>query len=84
MSFILSFDIISVVLCEAEDEGRPDPKIFLCILASAADAAVVNPRGIKKLLAKGLITYFISGNPVFSNGPRSLPRNLPYCIILDI
>ena len=85
MSSIPSFDIISVVVCEAEDEGRlyPDPKIFLCIPASAVDVAAVNPRGIKMLLAKGLITLFISGNPVFSNGPRSLPRNPPDCIILD-
>ena len=35
------------------------------------------------LLANGLITFFINGNPVFSNGPRSLPRN-PDCTILDI
>ena len=76
MSFISSFDIISVVV--------PDPKIFLCIPASAADAAAVNPKGIKTLLANGLITFFINGNPVFSNGPRSLPRNPPDCIILDI
>ena len=52
MYFISSFDIINIVLlCEAEDEGRPDPKIFLCIPASAADATVVNPNGIKTLLA---------------------------------
>ena len=39
-------------LREAEDEGRcPNPKIFLCIPASAADAAAVNPKGIKTLLA---------------------------------
>ena len=56
---------------------RPDCKIFLCIPASAADAATVNPKRIKSLLANGLITFFISGNPVFSNGPRSLPRNPP-------
>ena len=59
----------------------PDPKIFVCILASAADAAAVNPKGIKMLLASGLITFFINGNPVFSNGPRSLPKNPPDCII---
>ena len=62
MSFISSFDIISVVvvlfgkakskgrlLCEAEDEEwrRPGPKMFLCIPASAAGAAAVNPKGIK-------------------------------------
>ena len=57
--------------------------IFLCILASAADAAAVNPKGIKTLLAYGLITFDIKGNPVFSNGPNSLPRNPPDCIILD-
>ena len=79
MSSISSFDIISVV-----DEGRcPDTKIFLCIPASAAVAAAVNLKGIKTLLANGLITFFINGNPVFSNGPRSLPRNPPDYMILD-
>ena len=48
---------------------------FFCIPASAADAAAVNPNGIKTLLANGLITFFINGKPVFNNGPRSLPRN---------
>ena len=38
--------------------------IFFCIPASAADAVAVNPKGIKALLANGLITFFISGNPV--------------------
>ena len=59
-------------------------RFFFCIPASAADATAVNPKGIKTLLANGLITFFISGNPVFSNEPRSLPRNPPDCIILDI
>ena len=72
MSSISSFDIISVVVLLL----WPDPNIFLCIPASAADAAAVNPKGIKTLLANGLITFFISGNPVFSNGPRSLPKIL--------
>ena len=71
MSSISLFDIISVVF--------PDPNIFLCIPASAADAAAVNPKGIKTLLANGLITFFINGNRVFSNGPSNLPRN-PDCI----
>ena len=75
MSSISLFDIINVVVHE--------PKIFLCIPASAPDAAAVNPYGIKTLLADGLITYFTNGNPVFNNGPRSLPRNPPDCIILD-
>ena len=69
---------------EEEEEQWLDPNNFLCTSASAADAAAVNPKGIKTLLANGLITFFISGNPVFSNGPRSLPRNPPDCIILDI
>ena len=46
-------------------------------------AAAVNPNGIKTLLTNGLITFFIKGNPVFSNGPGSLRRNPPECIILD-
>ena len=75
MSSISSLNIISVVV--------PEPKIFLCIPAFAADAAAVYPNGIKTLLANGLITFFIKGNPVFSHGARSLPRNPPDCIILD-
>ena len=56
---------------------------FLCIPESAADAAAVNPKGIKTLLVNGLITFFIEGNPVFSNRPSNLPKNPPDCIILD-
>ena len=67
-----------------QSKGRlPHPKIFLCISASAADPAAVNPNGIKTLLANSLIKLFTSGNPGFSNGPRSLPRNLPDCMTLD-
>ena len=75
MSSISSFDIISVAV--------PEPKIFLCILASEADAVAVNPNGIKILLANSLITFYTNGNPVFNNGPISPPRNLSGCIILD-
>ena len=83
ISSISSVDIINVVSCEAEDEGRlwPDPNIFFCIPASAADAAAVIPKGIKTLLANGLITFSINGNPVFSNGSNNLPRNPPDCIL---
>ena len=63
------FDTTSVVF--------PDPNIFLCIPGSAADAAAVNPKGINTLLANGLITFFINGIPVFSNGPSNLPKNPP-------
>ena len=50
---------------------------------SATDAAAVNPKGIKILLANGLITFFIKGHSVFNKGPRSIPRDPPDCIILD-
>ena len=59
------------------------PNILLCIPASAANAPAVNRKGIKSLLANGLITFFTNGNPVFSNGPSNLLRNPPDCIILD-
>ena len=51
------FDIISVVVF-------PDPNIFLCIPASAADNAAVNPEGINTLLVNGVITFFVNGNQV--------------------
>ena len=70
------FDIINVV-------WPPDPNIFLCIPASAADTAAVNPKGINTLLANGVITFFIKGNPVFNKGPSNLPKNPPHCIIFD-
>ena len=54
-----------------------------CIPASDADAALVNPNWIKTTLANGLITFFINGNPVFSNGARILSRNLPNYTILN-
>ena len=56
------FDIISVVLCEAEEEWRTDPNIFLRMPASAADAVAVSPKGINTLFTNGVITFFISGN----------------------
>ena len=70
ISCISLFDIISVVLLL-----WPDPNTFLCIPASAADSAAVNPKEIKTLFVYGLITFFINGNPVFSNRPSNLPRN---------
>ena len=55
----------------------------MCIPASAADTAAVNPKGIKTLLANGLIAFDIKGNPAFSNGPSNLPKNPPDWIIFD-
>ena len=59
MSFISSFEITKVVV--------PEPSIFFGIPASAAHAAAVNPNRIKTLLANGLVTFSISGNPFFNN-----------------
>ena len=75
MHSISSFNIISVVV--------PESKVFLCILASAAEAAAVNLNGIKALLTDGLITFFVNGNSFFNNEPKSLQRNPPGCTILD-
>ena len=45
------------------------------------DDVAVNPNGIKQLLANGLSTFPIKGKPVFSNGPKILPKNVPDCPI---
>ena len=60
----------------------PDRNIFLWIAMSAVDAATVSSKGIKTLLADDLSTLFIKSKPVFSNGPKILPRNPPDCPIL--
>ena len=72
--FISSLETIDVV--------NPDPNIFLWVAASVADAAVINPNGIKILLPNGLSTLSIKGNPVFNNGPKGLPQNPLDCCIL--
>ena len=51
MSFTSSFDIISVVV--------PDPKIFLCIPTSTADAAAADPSGIKILYFLLIVILFL-------------------------
>ena len=56
--FISSIKIINAVV--------PDPNIFLWIATSAADAAAVNPNGIKTLLANGLSTLQNKDNPNFN------------------
>ena len=74
ISFISLFEMINVV--------TQDLNIFLQIAASVADAAAVNPKCIKKLLANGLSTVHFEDNPVFSNGPKRLAKNPPFCHIL--
>ena len=49
ISLISSFKIIDVVIQEAKLQGQLDPNIFLWIAAYVADAAAVNPNGIKTL-----------------------------------
>ena len=56
--------------------------MFLWIAASFADATAVNSNGFKIFLASGLSTFFIKGNPVFSNGPKSLSKNSQDCPVL--
>ena len=72
--------MISLIsLFETTNVVTPNPNIFLRIAASVADAVAVNPNGIKTLLAFGLSTFPIKGNPVFSNGSKSVPKNPPDC-----
>ena len=40
-----------------------------------ADAAAINPNDIKTLLANVISIFLIKADPVFSNGPKCLPRN---------
>ena len=76
ISFIGSFEIISVVRFAKSEGSNPDPKIFFWIASSvAAAAAPINPNGIKTLLANGLSTFFIKDKLVFSDGLESLPTN---------
>ena len=74
ISFISLLEIINVVL--------PDPNIFLRIAASVADAAAVNPNGIKMLLANGVSTFSINGTLIFSNVSKNIRKNPPDCPIL--
>ena len=67
--FISSIEIINVVHFGKSEGCVPDPNINRPI--AVADAAVVNPNWIKTLLANGLTTFFIKGNP----GSKSLPTN---------
>ena len=57
---------------------------FLWILTSTADSAVVDPYGIKTLLANDWSTFSIDGKPVYSNVPRSLSINSRDCIIFHV
>ena len=49
-----------------------DPKIFFWIAASVADAAPVNPKGTKTLLAIGVSAFFINVKSAVINGLKKL------------
>ena len=90
MISIFSFKIINVT-GSAKSEGREvnitehilESGTFLCISASVAEVAAVDSNDIKTLLANGLSAFFIKGKPIFSNGPRRLPRDPPDCTMLE-
>ena len=50
---------------------------FLCIAASAADAAAVKPS-----IPNGLTTDFNKGNPDFNNGIKNF-KDPPFCILVN-
>ena len=77
ISSISSFEIIIDAVLERR-------AFFKKVAASTADAAVVNPNGIKTLLVSCVSTFLADGKPVFNNGPRSLARNPPDSMILGI
>ena len=59
------------------------PNIFFYVAVTAADSDAFNPNGIRTLLGHGVSKFFINDEPTFINAPKSLPRSLPYCNILD-
>ena len=44
--------------------------------AAVANATAVTPDGIQTILANGFYKCFIKNKPVFSNGHKSLPKNI--------
>ena len=84
MIFAISlFEIIIVLVHFAKSKGYPK-LIFLWIRTSAADADAVKTNDMSTVIANCLVTFFINDKSTFINGPRSLPRNLPNCIIYEI
>ena len=75
MSYISSFEIINVVRLTKSEGYMLDLKITFWITTSVGKAAAVNPKSTKTLLANGVSILFINDKSIFSNGPRSLPRN---------
>ena len=65
MSFISSFEITKVAV--------PESYFLFWTPPSIAEEAAVRPNK-----PSSFMTDFHNGNPVFNNGPRSLPRNHPH------
>ena len=83
ISFISSFEnikLFEIVVREVAKTSRF--KYFLMNSYICFCRCGVNPSGIKTLLARGSSAFFIKGNPVSSNGPKRLPKNLLECSIL--
>ena len=78
MSFVSSSDIISVVVPVLNIFFY----VFLHLLLMLLQLILQELKCFWLNHINGLITFFIIGNPVFSNGPRSLPRKPSDCIIL--
>ena len=86
MSFISSFEIIKVVVPESSIFFLLYIYIYIYIFVFQDQQQMLQQliiMGLRPLLANGLITFFINGNTVFNNGPKSLPRYPPDWIILD-
>ena len=80
-SFISSLEIINVILRESKSGRRPDPNFFfffffeylhLLLILLLLNLMVLGLTLVANVLSK----FFIKGNPVFSNGPKRLPKNL--------
>ena len=77
MSPISSFDMISIVVC------YQSLAVFYVLLHLLLMLLQLILMELKYFFANGLITFSINGNPAFSNGTESLPRNPHDCVILD-
>ena len=55
---------------------------YLPFLHWKLDITADNPNGIRTLSANGFNTFFLKARLVFSNGPKSLPKNPSDCPVL--
>ena len=74
VSFISLLEIISAIL--------PDPNIFYEEPHLLFQQLLLILTVLKRFKLNGLSTFSIKGNPVFNNGPKSLPKNTSDCSVL--